>query len=86
MGCGATGSSFTTPVHVPPRLMLVMACPPGPTNARLASRGAAMTIVDDDRVEVGNLHRQILHRTEDVGRHKAESAREALLRRWPVAD
>jgi len=49
----------------------------------LASRGAAMTIVDDDRVEVGNLHRQILHRTEDVGRHKAESAREALLRRWP---
>jgi molybdopterin-synthase adenylyltransferase len=40
-------------------------------------------IVDHDRVEVSNLNRQILHRTEDVGRPKVQSARDALLRRWP---
>ena len=42
-----------------------------------------LTIVDHDRVEVSNLQRQILHRTTDVGRFKAESAAEALGRRWP---
>ncbi len=49
----------------------------------LGGHGISLSIVDDDRVELGNLHRQILHRTQDVGRPKAESARAALLRRWP---
>ena len=44
MGCGATGSSFTTPVHASPRLTPVTACPSGPTNTRLASRGAAEVV------------------------------------------
>jgi sulfur-carrier protein adenylyltransferase/sulfurtransferase len=35
-------------------------------------------IADDDRVDVSNLHRQPLHRTEDIGSAKADSAREAL--------
>ena len=50
---------------------------------KLAERGDTVAIADDDRVDVSNLHRQILHRTEDVGRYKVDSAREALGRRWP---
>jgi adenylyltransferase/sulfurtransferase len=46
----------------------------------------ALTVVDHDRVDPSNLHRQILHRTEDVGRLKAESAVDGLRRRWPQAD
>lgn len=35
-------------------------------------------IVDCDFVETSNLNRQILHRTRDIGRSKADSARETL--------
>lgn len=52
----------------------------------LAPHVGALGIVDDDVVELSNLNRQILHRTMDVGRAKVESARDALLRRWPRAD
>src|SRR5690349_365012 len=37
-----------------------------------------LTIVDHDRVEEGNLHRQPLYRMTDIGRLKAEAARDAL--------
>ena len=40
-------------------------------------------IVDPDKVELSNLHRQILHRSEDVGRPKVESARDAIARTNP---
>lgn len=36
-------------------------------------------IADGDRVELSNLQRQILHETGDIGRPKAESARDAVL-------
>ncbi|WP_448811411.1 ThiF family adenylyltransferase [Agromyces bauzanensis] len=36
-----------------------------------------LTIVDDDRVDVTNLHRQLLHAPADVGRTKVESAADA---------
>src|SRR6185503_15873471 len=49
----------------------------------LVERGAVVAIVDDDRVDLSNLQRQILHRTSDVGRLKVESAADALLRRFP---
>ncbi|MGZ3429186.1 MAG: HesA/MoeB/ThiF family protein [Polyangia bacterium] len=49
----------------------------------LAPHGLTIGIVDHDRVETSNLNRQILHRTEDVGRLKVQSARDALLRRFP---
>lgn len=49
----------------------------------LAPHVGTLGLVDDDRVELSNLNRQILHRTEDVGRDKVQSARDALLRRWP---
>ena len=49
----------------------------------IAARGGLLGVIDDDRVELSNLNRQILHRTEDVGRDKAKSAQAALLRRHP---
>ncbi|MFD4421146.1 ThiF family adenylyltransferase [Agromyces sp. NPDC058484] len=36
-----------------------------------------ITVVDDDRVDVTNLHRQTLHRPADVGRSKVDSAADA---------
>lgn len=38
-----------------------------------------LTLVDDDKVELSNLHRQVLHQEADVGRLKVESARDSLL-------
>lgn len=37
-----------------------------------------LTVVDDDRVEIHNLQRQVLHGTADVGRRKVDSAAERL--------
>lgn len=46
----------------------------------LAAAGVGrMTLVDRDRVELSNLQRQIAHRQQDIGRPKAESARDTLL-------
>ena len=47
----------------------------------LAERGDRLVLVDFDRVELSNLARQILYRTEDVGRPKVEAAADALVRR-----
>lgn len=45
----------------------------------LAAAGVGqLTIVDDDVVELSNLQRQILHTTDRVGVHKADSAKHAL--------
>lgn len=50
-----------------------------PAGQYLAAAGiGTIGIVDDDRVELSNLHRQVIHRTEDVGRPKVESAADAL--------
>ncbi len=46
-----------------------------PALLHLASAGVGtLTVVDPDEVEISNLQRQILHRTDDVGRPKVESA------------
>ncbi|TQM90734.1 adenylyltransferase/sulfurtransferase [Ornithinimicrobium humiphilum] len=48
-----------------------------PILAYLAAAGAGhLTVIDDDVVDVTNLQRQVLHRTDDVGRRKADSAAE----------
>jgi molybdopterin-synthase adenylyltransferase len=45
----------------------------------LASAGVGrMTICDGDKVDLTNLQRQIVHRTESIGRMKVESARSTL--------
>ncbi|MFO0627896.1 MAG: HesA/MoeB/ThiF family protein [Polyangiales bacterium] len=38
----------------------------------------SLRLIDEDRVERSNLHRQILFRDADLGRHKVEAAAEAL--------
>lgn len=46
----------------------------------LAAAGVGkLGIVDHDRVDLTNLHRQILYRSQDLGQAKASSAREQLL-------
>lgn len=51
-----------------------------PVLATLAGAGVGrLTILDHDRVEESNLHRQPLYRMADIGRPKVEAAREALL-------
>lgn len=42
-----------------------------------------LSLVDHDRVERSNLHRQLLHRTADLGRPKVDSAAETLRTRYP---
>jgi adenylyltransferase/sulfurtransferase len=50
-----------------------------PTAMYLAAAGVGtLGVVDFDRVELSNLQRQLLHDTDDVGRHKVDSARERL--------
>lgn len=52
-----------------------------PIGLYLAAAGVGtLGIIDDDRVDLTNLQRQILHRTSDVGKPKVESAKEAIAR------
>ena len=47
-----------------------------PASLYLAAAGiGTLGIVDGDRVEPSNLHRQVLFETVDIGRLKAEAAR-----------
>ena len=56
-----------------------------PVLTYLAAAGVGtIGIVDDDRVSIDNLQRQIVHRTEDAGRAKVESARDSILRINPL--
>jgi len=50
----------------------------------LAAAGVgALGVVDDDRVALSNLQRQVIHGTDDIGRAKVESAAAAIARLNP---
>lgn len=50
-----------------------------PAAIYLAAAGVGtLELADDDRVDLSNLQRQVLHRTADIGRPKTASARDAL--------
>lgn len=52
-----------------------------PTLLYLAAAGVGhITVIDDDTVDESNLQRQIIHRQEDIGRPKAQSAADAVMR------
>ncbi|MBK9031797.1 MAG: ThiF family adenylyltransferase [Myxococcales bacterium] len=44
----------------------------GPIALAVAAAGHAVTVIDDDRVELSNLHRQVQFGVADLGRPKAE--------------
>jgi adenylyltransferase/sulfurtransferase len=50
----------------------------------LAAAGVGqVSVIDDDKVSLSNLQRQVIHATEDVGRRKTESAAAAIARLNP---
>jgi len=50
-----------------------------PVSLYLAAAGVGtLGIVDGDRVDLSNLHRQIIHYTQDIGRPKTETAQRTL--------
>ncbi|MCX6500265.1 MAG: molybdopterin-synthase adenylyltransferase MoeB [Arthrobacter sp.] len=53
----------------------------------LAAAGVGtLGIIDDDDVDLSNLQRQVIHGVADVGRPKAESARDAIAALNPLVD
>lgn len=45
----------------------------------LAAAGVGqITIIDDDKIELSNLQRQILYKTKDIGKSKVQTAKKAL--------
>ncbi len=62
------------------RVLVVGAGGLGSPVLRLLARSgiAHITVIDDDRVEESNLHRQTLYQSDDVGRSKIERAVEVL--------
>lgn len=53
----------------------------------LAAAGiGTLGIIDDDDVEASNLQRQVIHGVSDLGRPKAESARDSVLEINPLVD
>jgi adenylyltransferase/sulfurtransferase len=55
-----------------------------PVAMYLAAAGiGTLTLVDDDKVDLSNLQRQIIHTMDNLHQHKVESAKQALLKLNP---
>lgn len=82
-GVGAAGQRRIAAARV---LMIGAGGLGAPAIQYLAAAGIGrITVVDDDRVERTNLQRQVLHTEGDVGRPKAESARDSVAARDAAA-
>lgn len=55
-----------------------------PVAVALADAGVDLRLIDDDRIELSNLQRQVLFGTADLGRTKLEVAAERLAERFPA--
>ena len=50
-----------------------------PSSQYLAASGIGkLVIVDNDLIEISNLHRQILHNDRKIGMYKAESIKQSI--------
>jgi len=79
--CGIEGQQKLLNAHV---LIIGLGGLGSPIAMYLASAGIGeLTLVDYDEVELSNLQRQILHRTENIKQPKVESARQNLLQLNP---
>ncbi|CAM3588541.1 Sulfur carrier protein ThiS adenylyltransferase [Vibrio aerogenes CECT 7868] len=61
--------------------VLIIGCGGLGTTASLLLAGAgvgSLVIVDDDKVEISNLHRQFIYTESDIGRQKAEALKEKI--------
>jgi molybdopterin/thiamine biosynthesis adenylyltransferase len=78
----------TSPDRSPSRLRILLVGVGGvgaPCVIALGEAGVGhLVIVDDDVVDVENLHRQLLFGDADVGVSKPDAAKRALLRRFPA--
>jgi adenylyltransferase/sulfurtransferase len=55
-----------------------------PAAMYLAAAGVGtIVLADDDRVDLSNLQRQVIHHTDDIGKRKIDSARDTLRRMNP---
>lgn len=72
----------TRPTDSASRILVVGAGALGCAAARTLAqeRSVRITLVDDDRVELSNLQRQVLYTDSDIGRLKVEAAAERLAR------
>lgn len=75
-GVGLEGQKRLKKAHV---IIVGMGGLGSPASQYLAAAGVGqLTLIDHDTIDLSNLQRQTLYRTEDVGAHKAETAQQAL--------
>ena len=61
-------------------LIIGLGCLGSPIAIYLAAAGVGhLILADDDKVELSNLQRQIVHGTKNIGQYKSDSAKESIL-------